>query len=167
MQYIADEGANGKDSLISLTFASYVFLKGIWQFQANTLSKKLTQEVLDWEKTMERLNKKTKRHWKGHPMQLIYKYLALIALKQYDHDTANRYVKLISRFPADDGILRIIKNHCILCVRNEQGVTDGMGELRKETVNLLYNINPEVMAKAIGRGTSFADISKVVTYMYQ
>ena len=69
-EYILNEGRKS-DSLFNVKYALYVFFKGIYYFRFEELSMAL------WEKI-----KSKEWEFRGHPKELIYKYLRLIAMKR-------------------------------------------------------------------------------------
>ena len=153
--------------VIRMKFASYVFLKGIYRFYADTLSAKQADMIYCWENTMKEMNKATAGQWKGHPMLLIDKYIALIAAKRKKEGVANQYLEKIRKSEAD-GILAVIRNHAILTIRRLQGVPSGEDEaLCRESVIEMFKKKKERMAELMGEEVSIAAIDKVVTYTFR
>ncbi len=81
LEYIVKEGTKGKDSLISLKFGLYVLVRGIYLFHMNEVlnDKELQKKLFNIEKTIISISTSAEKEINGHPWEIIYKYIALIA----------------------------------------------------------------------------------------
>lgn len=73
----------------SFKFAFFVFIKALYFFYAEDLKKEERSEILEWAKDLK--EKDAHNHITGHPWELNYKYLALLALKWGDKDLAEAF----------------------------------------------------------------------------
>lgn len=105
LKYIIKDGAKGKSSIISLKFALYVYVKGIYRFHMQDVvdDNELKSLLLDINTTVESINKEAVREINGHPWEIIYKYLALISCKCDDNIKSEAYIRLSEKI--------LVKNH--------------------------------------------------------
>lgn len=94
-KYILTEGSKEEKDrpVISLKFALYIFVKGLYTFYLNQISDDLWAKLCNIEKELEQPLTKNSNLLTGHPMELIYKYMALIAYHRKDNDTFALYYK--------------------------------------------------------------------------
>ena len=100
--YLIREGAK-EDAVISLKFALYVFIKAIYTFYMDTAGKKLFNKLLDLETIMKTLDKLSLKQLNGHPWELIYKYVAFIALDNDKKEYADMCIKKAEQCLEDKG----------------------------------------------------------------
>ena len=105
LDYLIHEGARGKEALLSLKFALYVYVKGIYKFYLDEVIKNdsLSEKLLNIEKTIGASGVKESRIMNGHPWEIIYKYLAMIARARKEDYKANTYMEKASRILDEDG----------------------------------------------------------------
>lgn len=140
--YFGDNEAAGKrfdyimsqafmdDPIINYKYALYVFVKGIVIFNEE-VSERLLERLIDLNGSLKAAEKKTKKsksnprgkfvEMTGHPGELIYKYIAMLALKYGRKDEAN------------ECLLR-----CQTCIGNEG---DTIKLIQMETQATLYKLN--------------------------
>ena len=98
-KYIMDEAFLDTPA-ISYRYALYVFMRGAYLFECDQLSDGLIKKLYD----IDTVVKKAEVHAKGsknssfvkltgHPSELIFKYLALIAAKRGDMDRAEQFIQ--------------------------------------------------------------------------
>ena len=166
MQYIADEGARGRNGLISVKYASYVFLKGLFQFDSLDITRDLLTQILDWESEISRRNPKVNDEWSGYPMPLIYKYLAMISLRCDEQIIADMYIKKLEDIKCDSDVLEVIKYYCILSIREACNDIGEKDDLCKKVIDMIRDINPGCIKETFLKGSVFNAISSIITYMY-
>lgn len=94
-EYIFMEGLKGKP-LINLKYALYLYLKGIYVFRLNEITDDLWKKIRNIDKYVNTTYHKMiseESVWgldDNHPVELIYKYIALIAIKRLDTETLNK-----------------------------------------------------------------------------
>lgn len=80
--YIISEGSQSEPKF-SLKFALYVYIKGVQKFHSKNLNAKTWERLYEIEKTMKMIGgENALQQINGHPWEIIYKHLALIALKR-------------------------------------------------------------------------------------
>lgn len=96
-QYILEEGNKGRSGMISMKFALYVFVKGIYKFYMNKIgSPQMLRKLLHIEDMIQKSGEEAGRQIGGHPWEIIYKYLAFIAWDQGYEEEAEQYIEKIS-----------------------------------------------------------------------
>ena len=95
LKYIINEGAGGNNPVFSLKFALYVYVRGIYVFHLTDLCKDqlLCESLMNIKKYMESINPVAIKEINGHPWEIIYKYLALIALEIGNKGKADEFIK--------------------------------------------------------------------------
>lgn len=98
LDYLIREGSresvSGKGPDFSMKFALYVYIKAVYRFYLNEISDELEDSLCHIEGTVLKAGKqKALNLLNGHPMEIIYKYLALIALKKGHKEIAEGYRK--------------------------------------------------------------------------
>lgn len=92
LKYILDEGSK-PDPLINMKYALYVFVRGLYLFRLPELSERVWTELQNLEtKFGKKINKKG---WRitGHPAELIFKYMRLIAIARGEAETEKLYAE--------------------------------------------------------------------------
>ena len=142
--YLVKEGAKGREALISLKFALFVFLKGIYRFRLKDISKKLKTKLLDIEQAMKEIDVLSLNEMNGHPWELIYKYLAFIMLELGNISVAETYMKKSREVLKEKGftIERLIQ----------------FGELEYQM---------KCGKTAIQETEDYQELEKIITYMYR
>lgn len=107
LEYIVKEGTNSKDPIISMKFALYVYVRGIYTFHMQEVkeSSKLRDSLLDIKKSMAKINPDALKEINGHPWEIIYKYLALISLETNNNAKAQEYMKYSEQILAKGGVV--------------------------------------------------------------
>lgn len=98
LNYLIREGSrdyvSGKSPDFSMKFALYVYAKAVYRFYLDEISDELVDKLCHMEKTVLKAgNQKALKLLNGHPMEIIYKYLALIAFKKGHKEIAEDYRK--------------------------------------------------------------------------
>ncbi len=89
LRYLLAEGSKGENAKISLKFALYVYVKGVYLFHRDDISGELFEKLIDIEETLRKAGMNARNQLKGHPWELIYKYLAFICLAHGQVQTAD------------------------------------------------------------------------------
>lgn len=92
LKYILEEGSK-PDPLIHMKYALYVFIRGLYRFRLPELSERVWTELQMLE---TRFGKKINRKgWRltGHPSELIFKYMRLIAISRGEAETEKLYAE--------------------------------------------------------------------------
>ncbi len=101
--YLVKEGSKGKNALLSLKFAMYVYIKGVYLFHMDKVlsDKALANKIMKIEESMEAISSDSIREINGHPWEIIYKYLSLITLKCGDSFLSKEYLDKSERIIKD------------------------------------------------------------------
>lgn len=110
LKYILEEGSR-HDPLINMKYALYVWIRGLYLFRMKEVSDRLW---MDLQKIEKRFGKKIgNKDWKltGHPAELIFKYMKLIAMVRQEPELEQMYAErmancLIYYGPTEDAIRR-------------------------------------------------------------
>ena len=92
LKYIINEGSKN-DPLINMKYALYIYVKALYLFRLSELTDKVWSEL---QKVEVKFRKKThKKEWKltGHPSELIFKYMRLLALSRNERDLEEEYAR--------------------------------------------------------------------------
>ena len=108
LEYIVNEGLKKSNPLISLRFALFVFVKGIFKFHMDDMSNDDLDKLIHFEDTLKAVDTRVEEHMEGYPWVLIYKYLALICVAK-NSVMSKEYVKKIKISKSEAPILDLIK----------------------------------------------------------
>lgn len=163
LEYIILEGSTEKNPIISLKFALFVYLKSIVTFYLDEIPEELMQKLLDIESAISDINQNGMKQINGHPWEISYKYLAMIAFKAEKHKVAAGYMKKINTCIIDKGstieIIKLFGEVELLKTKSpEVDVTNKVEQICK----LIESENP--MLKGIN---SFEALEGVVKYTYR
>lgn len=92
LKYIIDEGSKN-DPLINMKYALYVYVRALYSFRLSELNDKVWSELQNIEAKFGKKIKK--KEWKltGHPSEIIFKYMRLIALSRNEGDLEEIYAQ--------------------------------------------------------------------------
>lgn len=98
LYYILDETSKGSKGRVSMKFALYIFVRSVYQFYMDDVKEiGIGEQIIQIEEAISKEGEVAKKQIVGHPWEIIYKYLALIA---YDigevEKSQNFIVKMIS-----------------------------------------------------------------------
>lgn len=168
---IRKEAAKGEAARFSTKFALYFYVKGLYRFHMEKISPELLGSLYGIEKEIRDVCKENAdRILKGHPWELIYKYIALIALKKGNVKKADEFmVKIPSALTYREFILNAIclSGEMEYAVEKEENSWKNRLE---ELLELLREHAGEVYEKVAGLNTAeeqYAYIKeKVLNFMY-
>ncbi len=87
---------NWSSENINISFALYMYLKGIDRFYSDEELMTVWEDIKCLESEIDD-NRKN-----NHPWELIYKYLGFIAIRMHDMELATKYINKVSQFVEDD-----------------------------------------------------------------
>lgn len=163
LEYLIVEGSERKNPIISLKFAIFVYLKSLYTFYLENLSEELIDKVLNIEDTIGQLSPEGLSQINGHPWEISYKYLALIAFTFKKSKLTTYYIKKMETALTINGAtleaIAIFGDIEISRVRspgmNIQDKIDKLCNLiRKENSNVCIDNNYE-------------SVEKIITYTYR
>lgn len=107
--FLMKEGQGAKPRF-TLKFAFFVFLKGLCKLHRDRIKGSLRTDLLDIEKTFRRYH--AEEQINGHPWEIIYKYLAILAYQQGKEDIAKVYMSKLASIIKNGGpiIAAIVEN---------------------------------------------------------
>ena len=80
LYYILDEASKGSKGRVSMKFALYIFVRSVYQFYMDDVKEiGIGEQIIQIEEAISKEGEVAKRQIVGHPWEIIYKYLALIA----------------------------------------------------------------------------------------
>lgn len=164
LEYLITEGSKKHNPQIALKFALFVYIKGIATFYTDKLPESLVLKLADMENTIEQINPDGKEQINGHPWEIIYKYLAIIAYKNKQYDRADYYRQKLENFKDEKGplidLVLQLGNIELAKLRNPQ---TNISEKVENACEIIKQINPEF--KNIE--ASLEKINEIVTYTYR
>ena len=156
---------------VSLKFALYAYIKALHFFYMDELmtDKRIQGIVLDIKDSITKECKMAQSEINGHPWELIYKYLALLALKLGEYDTAKGYMKKVGTAVKYQGLLiKCINEYAWIEYDNALGNDSDIMQHKQKILDLLKHHNPELADKT--HGLSEQAISELLqssfSYMY-
>lgn len=164
LHYLILAGSDKKNPIISLKFAIYVYLKSITTFylNANDISKELISQLLNIEQTISNICKSAGKEINGHPWEISYKHLAIIALYFKETKIATEYTKKIDTCIKNKGntarVIEFFNKAELLKLKNKNYDSE-----IKQIQKLLISLNPTLLNKI----KSFEDLEEIITYMYR
>lgn len=111
--YMIAEYKKGRKSVIDLRYSLYVLLKEIYFYRFDELSndKNLKEALLNLKTTLHQKLGENEPRMSGHPWELIYKYLLLLAAKSGRINLEKKYIKLLMEsIPYESPVLDAIKH---------------------------------------------------------
>ncbi|MBR1470482.1 MAG: hypothetical protein IJ600_02420 [Lachnospiraceae bacterium] len=94
LHYLIAEGTKGRNALLSMKFALYVYVKGLYLFYMDVLKTEpdLCSELMEIGKTVSEYGFDGRAQMNGHPWEIIYKYLALVARELGEDKKAKNFM---------------------------------------------------------------------------
>ncbi len=90
---ICKEGAKGENAKYSMKFALYFFVKALYRFHLDRVTPKLLKSLYFIESEIRKTCRdRADRLLQNHPWEIIYKYIALIALKNGEVERAEIFI---------------------------------------------------------------------------
>ena len=168
LKFIINCGADKNNSIISMKFAMYVYLKGIYMFFKDDISDELKEMLMDIEGAISTVNKESMSQLNGHPWELSYKYLALIACEINNDVAVRKYRKYIESCIAKDiadmdSTIKIIQQIGCFEVDEKQGINMNVEQRLGKIYELIIGVNEDLK----GMECSMEAIDKIITYMYR
>ena len=162
--YIIKEGSKEHNAKVALKFALFVYVKAVNAFYVDSLAQSLVLKLADIKKTIEQIDENGLEHFNGHPWEISYKYLAMIAVKNKQFTAAANYQKAIVKFDDEKGlIIDLILLLSEIEVSKLRSPEVNLDSKMEEACKLIKQINPNIE----GLDNSLEAIYKVVTYTYQ
>lgn len=90
LKYLVSEGFKA-DPLFNFKYALYVYIKALYVFYMEQLTEELWNKLSDIEEYVSKATKQENWKLQGHPAELNYKYLYLIAVNRKDMGAAKRF----------------------------------------------------------------------------
>lgn len=163
LEYLIIEGSVEKNPLVSLKFAMYVYLKSIVTFYLDEISEELKCRLLNIEETISNICENGKKQINGHPWEITYKYLAIIAFKAKEPKITNKYLKKINSCIENEGtIIEIIKRFGELELSKLRSPELNIEGKIEQVWQLIKKENPTL------KGTNTLEaLEKIITYTYR
>lgn len=163
LEYLVQEGSVLKNPIISLKFGMFVYMKAIYTFYKDEVSEELLLLLLDLENTMTAIDASAKEQINGHPWEIIYKYLVLIAIYRKKPTIADQYHrKMMSCMEKKGKVVDIV--NLFGEIEMDRLKTSGgtiNGKLDK-ICHLIKEVNPDLKIT-----NSFDAVEKIVSYTFR
>ncbi len=176
LEYIVKEGAKGRNALISMKFALYVFVRGAYLFHMEEISKDkvIRNRLLKLDESIVSISPGAADQINGHPWEIIYKYIAFIAKECKEEKTARDYMdkteKILKKDASDpDPLLKaIIMYGKLEFVRmNDKRASAQINKLIFQCWNAIKEVNPDVYGQYKDAETrNYENLSMLMSYMY-
>lgn len=146
LKYLISQGV---ESRFAMSFALYVFVKGIYKFYLDILPAKMLNKLYNIENTIKQIGgKKGTDQIRNHPWEIIYKYLALIALKKGNAQQAEIFKeKIRSVLTYHEFTLDVICAFGEAEILYEAGDEEAFGAAMDETLELIKKYSGAVYEK--------------------
>ena len=147
LKYIMDEGSKN-DSLINMKYALYIYVRALYVFRLSELTEKVWSELQNIEvKFGKKIHKK---EWAltGHPGEIIFKYMRLIALSRDEKDLELKYAEKMS-----DCLIYHGATEDVVCKFGEIEVMNKMGNIERRDI-----LSRELCGELIENYCAFADL---------
>lgn len=132
LKYIVDEGSKN-DPLINMKYALYIYVRALYLFRLPELSDRVWTELQEIEIKFGRKIKK--KEWKltGHPSELIFKYMRLIALARDEAENEEKYAQRMAECLIYHGVTEdAIRKFGELEILDKKGDISSRDELSRE-----------------------------------
>lgn len=159
-EYILEEGKKGNTALLDMRHALNLYVKGIYTYCLDQVDAQLLKRLLKIAEEVDAVIPGYKKRMAGHPWELTFKYIALIALKKGKSDKASIYRDYMSKsISAEKGILKTIVETGNADIYHEMGNQNKFKEALFAAIaasNLPIEISdPERAYKKLGRYVLF------------
>lgn len=132
LKYIIDEGSKN-DPLINMKYALYVYVRALYLFRLSELTDKVWLQLQDVETKFGKKIKK--KEWKltGHPSEIIFKYMRLIAISRNEGEIEEKYAQRMANCLIYHGLTEdVIRMFGEIEVLNKKGNMGRRDELSLE-----------------------------------
>ena len=125
LRYIIDEGSKD-DPLINMKYALYIYVRALYLFRSSELTDKVWSELQNVEAKFGK--KIRKKEWKltGHPSEIIFKYMRLIALFRNERELEQIYAQRMTNCLIYHGVTEDVIN-----MFGEIEATNTKGDIRR------------------------------------
>lgn len=142
LKYIVDEGTRN-DPLINLKYALYVFVRSLYCYRLEEITKSISEKLFNIEKEIAKKKKTDTWELSGHPSELIFMYLSLIEIARGNNEYAEYYKSRIDsslRFKGttEEAICRYAK----IEYANAQGKKEERDKLSQELCQFIKESYP-------------------------
>ena len=162
LKYIVSEGTKKSNPLISLNFALFVYIKGLYTFFVDELSETESEKIIKLEENLTSLKTDLTDYIQEYPWVLIYKYLAMICARKRN-PMLNVYTKKIRALEMNMGILKLIKHCALLNIYRSVGNNNFAIACNKE----IESAYEELIDNNDKSSNMDADsINNIITFMY-
>lgn len=137
LKYILNEGSKD-DPLINMKYALYIYVRALYRFRLPELSDGVWAKLQELESKFGKKIKK--KEWKltGHPSELIFKYMRLIALARGEAENEEKYAQRMAACLRYHGATEdAIRKFGELEVLNEKGELGRRDALSRELFECL------------------------------
>lgn len=164
LNYLIEEGSQGKNALISLKYALYVYVKGIVTFYLDSINTDLAEKIYKIEDTIKRINRNGLKEINGHPWEIIYKYLAIIAHKFGSEKYVKKYYEELKKcipYAQKESAIELLKLRSQLEIERLLNPNIDTKQPVDYMVSHMRALNPSLDIEASVEG-----IDSVLTYMF-
>ena len=176
--YLLDE-AFKETPIINYKYALFVFVKGLFVFELDQASDLLLDKLYNIEEVIKNCKKKTGGNsivihpdFYGHPLELMYKYLALIAYAKSDYGRSKELLACIDHSVPDKGptieVINLFSKADYYNHTQEKGLRDiYTNELMKYIAERFDSLSERIEEKSNMSGDEkYEFLTKFFTYMY-
>lgn len=162
-KYLVVEGSKGNDALISLKFALFVYVKAVNTFYAKTMSKDVETLLMNIRNGIETFSPEGVDQMNGHPWEIIYKHLAMIAHKKNNFSATKYYSNKMTtcmsgKVPVIDAIVKYGEIELLTLQNQKSQIQSKM----KAVMDIVKEINPSITSD-----NSAEVLEQTITYTYR
>lgn len=165
-EYIVSEGKKEKNARFSLKFAMYLYIKGIYTFYMDEVSNRLINKLLDIEKSIKKISSIALKQINGHPWELIFKYIALIAIKKGKTENLDSYrYNTSSTIDTEGLIINVMENFGLAQIADALGDIKARDEYAGKALMDICHENDRI--EPVKKSEAYDKLDKIITYMYR
>ncbi|WP_024865797.1 hypothetical protein [Butyrivibrio sp. FCS014] len=154
------------DSNFSTEYVLYVLVRGLYCFHRDVIDDNLWKKLCDMD---DKLTKKSGRRPSGHPWEITYTYLAILAYERNDVDAGLEFEKLRRECLSDKGnILRAIDEFGQIMIADHRGDIAARDEKTKLLAEFLKEAYSSFAEKEFSQDGDerYRELQQYFTFMY-
>ena len=106
MLYLLDEASRGRQGRVSMKFALYLFVRSVYQFYMDDVKEiNIGEQIIHIEEAICKEGEEARKQIGGHPWEIIYKYLAMIAYDIGEVEAAQIFMAKTTQAVANQGMI--------------------------------------------------------------
>lgn len=163
LRKILEMGSPKNGYLISVKFALYCYIKGLYTFHLSDISEELMSDLCDPDMLLKNAGY-IGFALAGHPWQLIYKYLAFIFYKKGEPDKADSLMKTGNSCAAGGDIIEVISTFGKAQYADLKGDMTTCNAEAEKTFSIIKRLNDSI--EHTDQASYYEELKDIITYTY-